>query len=150
VTVSELKEISVEEAEKLLSEGYLYLDVRSEQEFEAGHVPGAFNVPLSHRTPQGPTANPDFLSVVERAFGKNERLIVACQAGGRAVRAALQMQQAGFVDLRVLGAGFGGARDAFGRPKPGWIQHGLPVEQGKPAGQSYDDVKRRAPADPGA
>ena len=143
--MAELKEISVEEAQQLLSEGYVYLDVRSEQEFEAGHVPGALNVPLNQRTPQGPVPNPDFMNVVAQAFGKQEKLIVACQAGGRAVRAAIQMQQAGFADLVVMGAGFGGARDAFGRPKPGWIQRGLPVEQGKPDGQSYDDVKRRTP-----
>jgi len=85
------------------------------------------------------------LKVVQQAFGKNEKLIVACQAGGRAVRAAMQMQQAGFSELCVMGAGFAGARDAFGRPKPGWIQQGLPVEQGKPEGQSYEDVKRRTP-----
>jgi len=145
--VSELKDISVEEAQKLLGEGYVYLDVRSEQEFEAGHAPGALNVPLNHRTPQGPTPNPDFLSVVERAFGKGEKMIVACQAGGRAVRAAMQMQQAGFSELVVMGAGFGGARDAFGRPKPGWLQQGLPVEQGNPDGQRYEDVKQRTPAE---
>jgi hypothetical protein len=57
----------------------------------------------------------------------------------------MQMQQAGFSELVVMGAGFGGARDAFGRPKPGWIQQGLPVEQGRPDGQSYEDIKLRTP-----
>lgn len=144
--MSELKDISVEEAEQLLTEGYVYVDVRSEPEFEAGHVPGALNVPWSHRSPQGPVPNPDFLSVVEQAFGKNEKLIVACQAGGRALRAATRMQEAGFTDLAVMSAGYAGGRDAFGRPRPGWIQKGLPVEQGQPAGQRYEDVKRRKPA----
>ena len=143
--MSELRDVSVEDAQQLLGEGYTYIDVRSEQEFEAGHVPGALNVPLNHRTPQGPAPNPDFLSVIEQAFGKDEKLIVACQAGGRAIRAATQMQQAGFTELVVMGAGYGGSRDAFGRPKPGWIQKGLPVEQGKPDGQHYDDVKLRRP-----
>jgi rhodanese-related sulfurtransferase len=139
------KDVSVDEARELLDQGYVYIDVRSEPEFEQGHVPGALNVPISHRTEQGMAPNAEFLQVMQAAFGKDERLLLACKAGGRAVKAATQLAQAGFSELVVMGAGFDGSRDAFGRPVPGWSQKGLPVEPGAPPGQAYTDVKARKP-----
>jgi rhodanese-related sulfurtransferase len=43
--MSEIKSVSPEQAQSLLD------DVRSEPEFEQGHVPGAVNVPLMHMGP---------------------------------------------------------------------------------------------------
>lgn len=137
--------VSPEEASALLAEGYVYVDVRSEPEFEAGHVPGALNVPLLHAGPGGMAPNPEFLSVMQQAFGKTEKLVIGCKAGGRSKKAAEQLAQAGFSELREMSAGWDGSRDAFGRALPGWSKSGLPVEPGKPAGQAYGDVKQRAP-----
>lgn len=123
----------------------MYVDVRSEPEFEAGHVPGALNVPLLHQGPGGMTENPEFLSVMKQAFGPTEKMIVGCKAGGRSKKAADRLLQAGFTELVDMSAGWDGSRDAFGRSIPGWSKQGLPVEQGKPAGQSYPDVKQRQP-----
>ena len=39
--------ISPQEASAKLAEGWTYVDVRTEQEFEAGHPPGAVNVPIA-------------------------------------------------------------------------------------------------------
>lgn len=128
-----------------MSEGHLYIDVRSEPEFEQGHPPGALNVPLLNQGPGGMTPNPEFLTVVEAAFGKDEALIVACKAGGRSRQAAALMAQAGFKNLSEMSAGWDGSRDAFGRMIPGWSRKGLPIESGKPEGQAYSDVKKRAP-----
>jgi rhodanese-related sulfurtransferase len=139
------KSVSPEEAAALLAEGYVYVDVRSEPEFEAGHVPGALNVPLLHQGPGGLVPNPEFLSVMQQAFGSAEKLIVGCKAGGRSKKAVDQLGQAGFTDLADMSAGWDGSRDAFGRPVPGWSKKSLPVEQGKPAGQAYADVKNRTP-----
>jgi rhodanese-related sulfurtransferase len=139
------KSVSPEEAASLLTEGYVYVDVRSEPEFEAGHVPGALNVPLLHQGPGGLVANPEFLSVMQQAFGSGEKLIVGCKAGGRSKKAVDQLAQAGFTELSDMSAGWDGARDAFGRVLPGWSKQGLPVEQGKPPGQAYADVKQRKP-----
>jgi rhodanese-related sulfurtransferase len=140
-----IRSVSPEEASALLAEGYVYVDVRSEPEFEAGHVPGALNVPLMHAGPAGMTANPEFLSVMQQAFGKDEKLIVGCKAGGRSKKAADQLAQAGFTELTDMTAGWDGARDAFGRVVPGWSKQGLPVEPGNPPGQAYTDVKQRKP-----
>lgn len=143
--MTQARSVSPEEAAALLSEGYVYVDVRSEPEFEAGHVPGALNVPLLHRGPAGMTPNPEFLAVMQQAFGPAEKLVVGCQAGARSKKAADQLAAAGFSELADMSAGWGGSRDAFGRPQPGWSAQGLPVEQGKPAGQAYADVKARRP-----
>lgn len=143
--MSASKSISVEEAEQLLEEGYVYVDVRSEPEFEAAHVPGAVNVPINHRGAQGMVPNPDFVSVMERAFAKDAKLVVGCKSGGRSKRAVAALEQAGFSELAELSAGFEGSRDAFGRAVPGWLQAGLPVETGLPEGQRYQDVQQRSP-----
>jgi len=139
-----IRTVSPEEAAALLADGYVYVDVRSEPEFEAGHVPGALNVPLLHQGPAGMVANPEFLSVMQQAFGKDEKMVVGCKAGGRSKKAADQLAQAGFNELADMSAGWDGSRDAFGRPVPGWSKKELPIETGKPAGQAYADVKQRA------
>lgn len=140
------KSVSPEEAAALLAEGYVYVDVRTEPEFEAGHVPGALNVPLLNPGATGMVANPDFLSVMQEAFGTTEKLVIGCKAGGRSKKAVDQLIQAGFQDLSDMTAGWDGSRDAFGRVVPGWSKQGLPVEQGKPPGQAYADVKQRKPS----
>lgn len=139
------KSVSVDEAKKLLDEGYVYVDVRSEPEFEAAHVPGALNVPLSHRGPQGLVPNPEFMSVMQAAFAKDEKLVVGCKSGGRSRRAAGLLEQAGFTEVVEMSAGIDGGRDAFGRALKGWVQEGLATEAGAPDGQRYSDVKQRAP-----
>jgi rhodanese-related sulfurtransferase len=133
------KTVSPEEAQALLGEGYTYLDVRSEAEFEAGHPAGALNVPLNVPAGTGVAPNPEFVEVVERALGKDGKLVVGCQAGGRSRKAVAALAQAGFTELLDMSAGFGGSRDAFGRAVPGWSAKGLPVETGK----NYDAVKQR-------
>jgi rhodanese-related sulfurtransferase len=140
-----IRSVSPEEAAALLADGYVYVDVRSEPEFEAGHVPGALNVPLLHQGPGGLTPNPEFLSVMQQAFGTSEKMVVGCKAGGRSKKAADQLSQAGFSELADMSAGWDGSRDAFGRAVPGWSKLGLPVEPGKPAGQAYADIKQRKP-----
>jgi rhodanese-related sulfurtransferase len=144
--MSELRRVSPEEAEKLIAEGYTYIDVRSVPEFEQGHVPGALNVPLLHAGPGGMSENPEFLSVMERAFDKHEKLLLGCRSGNRSLRAAQMLVRAGFSELTELLTGWEGSRDAFGRPQPGWSKKGLPVETGNPEDQSYEAVKRRASA----
>lgn len=140
-----IKSVTPEEAQSLLEQGAVYVDVRSEIEFEQGHPPGALNLPIAHQGPGGLTPNPDFKSVVEKAFGKDEKLIVGCKAGGRSRKAAEILAQAGFTDISDMAAGWEGSRDAFGRPLPGWSRRNLPVEPGQPSGQRYEDVKQRNP-----
>lgn len=140
-----IKAVTPEQAAEFIQEGAVYLDVRSEVEFEQGHPPGALNVPIAHLGPSGMTPNAEFLQVVTRAFGKSERLVLGCKAGGRSRRAAEMLERAGYVDLSDMSAGFDGSRDAFGRPLAGWSKRSLPVETGQPEGRRYADVKNREP-----
>ncbi len=141
--MTDAKSISVQEASQLIEQGYVYVDVRSEPEFESAHVPGALNVPLNHQTPQGMAPNPEFVEVMTSAFGKQDKLILGCKSGGRSKRALALLLQAGFDNTVEMAPGFEGSRDPFGRPVKGWLQEGLPTETGKPSGQGYDDVKKR-------
>jgi len=136
--------VSPEEAQALMGEGYVYVDVRTEAEFERGHPAGALNVPISLRGPAGLAPNAEFVSVMERAFDKSAPLLIGCQSGSRSMKAARALQDAGFTNLRELRTGFEGSKDAFGRTEPGWNKKGLPVGKGAPPGQTYNDVKRRA------
>jgi rhodanese-related sulfurtransferase len=138
-----IQSVSPEQAHELMQQGAVYVDVRSEPEFQEGHPPGALNVPIAHMGPGGMTPNPDFLSVMQEAFSKDANLVVGCKAGGRSRKAVEILQQAGFTNLSDMAAGWSGSRDAFGRPLPGWSQRSLPVESGLPAGQRYDDVRAR-------
>ena len=143
--MAEIKAVTPQEAAELLSQGYVYVDVRSEPEFEQGHPEGAVNVPFLHASPVGLTPNPEFLEVMTAAFGKDEALVVGCKAGGRSKKAVDALAAAGFTKLADQVAGFDAGRDAFGRPLPGWSRAGLPVATGKPEGSGYADVKQRKP-----
>ncbi len=128
---------------RLARGGCVYLDVRTEREFEQGHPPGALNVPVVFIDRPGapPRPNPDFLDVVRAAVPSDAELIVGCQSGVRSRRACEILSEAGYNVTNVRG-GFGGARDRSGRVvAKGWRDCGLPVEEGQPEGRSYADLK---------
>ena len=130
------------EARALLEgENWSYLDVRTVEEYEAGHVPGAFNIPLLHATPAGMQPNPDFLAVVEHAFSKNARLVVGCKVGGRSARACDLLASAGFTSLANMDGGFSGRYDMAGRlVEQGWSGYGYPVSSSAEAGRTYREL----------
>jgi rhodanese-related sulfurtransferase len=137
--------ISPQEASDKLTEGYTYVDVRTTQEFEAGHPAGAVNVPLMHAAGGGMAANPDFARVMKAAFPKDTKIVVGCKAGGRSLRAAQVLLSEGFTHVVDQRAGWDGARSPFGEiTEPGWSRVGLPSEEGQPSGRSWDDVKKKA------
>ena len=129
------RRVSADEAKKLMdTEGYVYVDVRSIPEFDAGHPTGAYNVPLMHMGTQGMAPNPQFMAAMETAFGKDQKLIVACQAGGRSARAAAMLEAAGFTNVVDQRAGFGGGME------PGWLTKGFPVSQAAAPDRTWDAV----------
>jgi rhodanese-related sulfurtransferase len=137
--------ISPQEASAKLAEGWTYVDVRSTEEFEAGHPPGAVNVPLMLAGPGGMIPNGDFVRAMCAAFPFEAKIVVGCKAGGRSLRAAKALLGAGFTSVLDQRAGWDGARNAFGQvTEPGWSRAGLPAEQGQPAGRSWEDVKKKA------
>jgi rhodanese-related sulfurtransferase len=127
------------EAKALLDSnaGWKYLDVRTVEEFEAGHPAGAWNVPIFHRGPAGMVANVEFEKVVQRVLPPPAKLVVGCGSGGRSMRACEVLAAAGYVDLVNLEGGFSGGRDEMGRAIPGWAAAGLPVEKAAPADRTY-------------
>lgn len=127
-----------------MAQGYTYLDVRSEAEFAAGHPPGAFNIPLMHAELDRLVDNPEFLTVVKGVFPRETPLLVGCRSGVRSLTAVQLLAAEGYEQLAELGEGFHGARDAFGRLVPGWLQHGFDVEQGTPEARSYAALRARA------
>jgi rhodanese-related sulfurtransferase len=137
------KRVSPQEARELMEKSnYVYVDVRSVPEFQAGHPEGAFNVPLMHMGPAGMTPNPEFLEVMQSAFPKDARLVVACKAGGRSARAAAMLEAAGYTNIVDQRAGYEGAQDpATGRTEPGWRPAGLPVTKDAAPGHDYEAIK---------
>ena len=82
--------INASEMAELQQQGLVLLDVRSSEEFAAGHIKGAINIPhdqLAERLAELP---------------KGESLIVYCRSGRRAGLAAAVLQQAGFKELYEL------------------------------------------------
>jgi rhodanese-related sulfurtransferase len=143
--MTDIKRVSPQEALDLTQQGWTYVDVRSEPEFEAGRPAGSFNVPVSHMAAGGMTPNADFVAVMERAFGKDAKIVVGCKAGGRSMRAAQMLVAAGFTNVIDQRAGWDGARDAFGRMgEAGWSPAGLPSEKGASVDHDYAGIKAKA------
>jgi rhodanese-related sulfurtransferase len=125
-----MKEVSPQEASDLMNGDpeYVYLDVRSVPEFEAGHAKGAINIPLMHLSSAGMTPNPEFGAVVEAALEKDAKLLIGCKTGVRSARACDLMNQMGFTNVANVRGGYVGAMDNTGRiVEPGWSMLNLPT-----------------------
>ena len=126
-----MKELSPLEAYDLMKADpeYIYLDVRSVPEFEAGHPARAINIPLLNFEPgAGMTPNQDFTDVVDATLAKDAKLVVGCKTGGRSARACEVMSQLGYTNVANVRAGFVGAMDNLGRvTEPGWSMLNLPT-----------------------
>jgi len=132
-----VKQVSPKQASELVGQGWSYLDVRSIPEYDAGHVPGAYNVPLMHMGPAGMAPNAEFAAVVAKTFpDKGAQIVVGCKAGGRSARAAEMLAASGYRNLVDMNAGWSG-----NGKEPGWSQAGLPVEQKTP-GKSFEELKK--------
>ncbi|MCI0490755.1 MAG: rhodanese-like domain-containing protein [Blastocatellia bacterium] len=143
-----MKEVSPQEAYDLMQNDsdYIYLDVRSVPEFEAGHPASAINIPLLHLTPgAGMSPNQDFLAVVEANLPKDAKLVIGCKTGGRSARACEMLSQVGYTDTANVRCGFVGAMDNFGQMiEPGWGTLGLPSSTESGEGVSYESLAAKA------
>ena len=68
------------------------VDVREQNEWDAGHIPGAELIPLGTVTQVAAEKMPD----------KSERIVVHCAAGVRSAVAAYQMQQLGYTNVSSM------------------------------------------------
>lgn len=68
------------------------IDVRMPDEYRAGHIPGAINVPL-----------PSIGDIEKIVAGKDARIYVSCQSGKRSQRAVNALQQLGYANVENVG-----------------------------------------------
>ena len=143
--MSAIPRLSPAEAQEKLSAGYTYVDVRTEEEFAAGHPAGAYNVPFLVSASGSMAPNPDFLAVMKAVFPKDQKLVLGCRSGGRSLRAAEALVAEGYSAVVDQRAGWDGARDAFGAvTEPGWSRVGLPTEPGDGGERGYGSLSRKA------
>lgn len=83
------------------------LDVRTPEEFAAGHIQGALNVPVNEL--------PDRLASLK--LSPSDEIVVHCQRGGRAASAESILRESGYTRIRDLS----GHMEA-------WRSGGYPVE----------------------
>ena len=140
-----VKRVTPIEADALLKEGWVYLDVRSIPEFEGGHPTGAANIPLLHMAGGRMAPNPSFQAVVAANYPKDAKIVVGCKAGGRSLQAATLMEAAGYTSVVDMRGGYSGERDNFGRVAvAGWAEAGLPVETAAAEDKTYAALEKRA------
>ena len=119
-----------------MERGVPYLDVRTPEEFEAGHPADSYNLPISE---------PDFALVASACFDRSAPIVLGCRSGHRSVTAAKTLESEGFTDVYEQLAGWDGARDAFGRvTEAGWRKAGLPSELGLGGERSFESMKKKA------
>jgi rhodanese-related sulfurtransferase len=73
----------------------IILDVRTPEEYDSGHLPGAINIDINGF---------DFLEQVEN-LDPSRPYFVYCKMGGRSARACLTMHEQGFANLHNLKGG---------------------------------------------
>ena len=124
----------------------VYIDVRTVEEFTAGHPEGAVNIPIaSHDPAQGMVYNQDFVEVVESHFARDRKLLLGCKAGPRSNSAANLLEQRGYQDVASVRGGFDGMRDPYGQVvAEGWAGLGLPVSRDNGEGTSYESLAAKA------
>ena len=105
------KQIDIEQFDKLrLEKNNVVLDVRTAQEFNQGHVPGAVNVDIG---------DPQFKTKIA-SLDKSRTYLVHCAKGVRSARATKIMAPLGFTDILDYHGGF-----------EEWKKSGKPVEKGE-------------------
>ena len=100
---------TVEATHLINREDALVLDVRDPGEYGTGHILGAKNVPLSRIQAAGSEI---------AAKRKDKPVIVYCDTGNRAAKAAAALRSQGYAKVVSLSGGLGA-----------WQQAGLPVEK---------------------
>jgi rhodanese-related sulfurtransferase len=101
---SEVREVSREEARKMVDEGAQLLDVRADHEWEAGRIAGATHVPLPQL--------PEQLGEID----KDRPVVVYCRGGNRSTMATAALGDAGYEAVK-LAEGI-----------VGWSEEDLPLE----------------------
>ena len=87
--------ITAEEAKKLMDseEGCIILDVRTREEYDRGHIPGAVLIPNTEIEAKAADLLPD----------KEQLILVYCRSGRRSKLAAQSLADLGYTNIREFG-----------------------------------------------
>ena len=87
--------ITAEEAKKLMDseEGCIILDVRTREEYDQGHIPGAILIPNTEIEAKAADLLPD----------KEQLILVYCRSGRRSKLAAQSLAALGYTNIREFG-----------------------------------------------
>ena len=88
-------EITAEDAKKIMDSGedFVILDVREQDEFDAGHIPGAILIPYTKIENKSEEMLPD----------KDTQILVYCRSGRRSKIAAESLAKLGYTDIKEFG-----------------------------------------------
>jgi molybdopterin/thiamine biosynthesis adenylyltransferase/rhodanese-related sulfurtransferase len=92
-----LREVSTDEAQRLIDSGAALLDTREKHEWNAGHLAGATLLPPIEVAARVEDVVPD----------KNKPVVIYCAAGARSLRAAYQLASMGYQEVYSVAGGFG-------------------------------------------
>ena len=89
------RQITQEEAAKILAEqeGYILLDVRTQQEFAEGHIPGAICIP-NESIGEGE---------IPELPQKDQLILVYCRSGNRSKQASGKLAKLGYTNVLEFG-----------------------------------------------
>lgn len=87
-----IKQISARELDQ--KKGMMLIDVRTDKEFERGHIPGAAHVPLAE------------IGDRIKKLKKDKELVVYCQNGNRSIWAIKRLMGMGYKNLSNLKGGY--------------------------------------------
>jgi phage shock protein E len=94
---ADFKNLNVEQFEKMrAAKTNVVLDVRTQKEYDAGHIPGAVLIDWN---------SPDFEKKVA-ALDKEKTYLVHCAAGGRSAKASGKLGTLGFKNVFNLEGGY--------------------------------------------
>ena len=102
LTGSRASRINVTEATMLINKRAQIIDVRPVEAYAAGHIQNAKSLPLSNLTEQLPLLK----------LKKDKPVLVVCERGVSAVKAAVLLTQAEYTDVHVIEGGLNAWRNA--------------------------------------
>lgn len=89
------EQITADEAKKIMDNGeeYILLDVREQDEFDEGHIPGSILIPYTEIDQKAEEILPD----------KDKQILVYCRSGRRSKIASESLARLGYTNVKEFG-----------------------------------------------
>jgi rhodanese-related sulfurtransferase len=97
-------EVQVTQAHEMYQKGALFLDVRTQQEWDQGHIAGSILIPL------------DVLQSRRNELPRDKDIVVVCKSGARSKEGTTLLRQAGFTRVTCMSGGI-----------EAWVAAGYPI-----------------------